>query len=95
MREKKLKAGITLIWPIYERHEVTFKKDLHAAEQPSLYAPRLVFIDKTAVTAKMVRQYGRSPARRASGRQGSARPLEDTEARGRAAHRWRSRLVRH
>ena len=31
------------------------------AEQPSLNAPRLVFIDETAVTTKMVRQYGRSP----------------------------------
>src|SRR5260370_19316092 len=31
------------------------------AEQPSLKAPRLVFIDETAVTTKMVRHYGRSP----------------------------------
>ena len=31
------------------------------AEQPSLAAPRLVFIDETAVTTKMVRQYGRCP----------------------------------
>ncbi len=30
------------------------------AEQPKLDAPRLVFIDETAVTTKMVRHYGRS-----------------------------------
>lgn len=30
------------------------------AEQPKLKAPRLVFIDETAVTTKMVRHYGRS-----------------------------------
>ena len=31
------------------------------AEQPKLKARRLVFIDETAVTTKMVRQYGRAP----------------------------------
>jgi hypothetical protein len=31
------------------------------AEQPSLDPSRLVFIDETAVTTKMVRRYGRSP----------------------------------
>lgn len=31
------------------------------AEQPALDAHRLVFIDETAVTTKMVRHYGRSP----------------------------------
>jgi transposase len=31
------------------------------AEQPSLDARRLVFIDETAVTTKMVRRYGRCP----------------------------------
>jgi len=31
------------------------------AEQPALKAERLVFIDETAVTTKMVRHYGRSP----------------------------------
>ena len=31
------------------------------AEQPKLKTPRLVFIDETSVTTKMVRQYGRSP----------------------------------
>ena len=31
------------------------------AEQPKLKPPRLVFIDETAVTTKMVRHHGRSP----------------------------------
>jgi len=31
------------------------------ADQPKLDARRLVFIDETAVTTKMVRQYGRAP----------------------------------
>ena len=31
------------------------------AEQPKLRVQRLVFIDETAVTTKMVRQYGRAP----------------------------------
>ena len=75
--KRKLKAGTSSIWRFYERHEITFKKNLHAAEQdrpdvaaaraelkaeqPSLDVPRLVFIDETAVTTKMVRHYGRSP----------------------------------
>ena len=47
------------------------KKTLHAAEQDRhdvavaraelKAAPRLVFIDETAVTTKMVRHYGRAP----------------------------------
>ncbi|WP_338834442.1 IS630 family transposase [Bradyrhizobium septentrionale] len=76
-RVKRLKVGTTSIWRFFDRHEITFKKTLHAAEQdrpdvaaaraalkaeqPSLKAPRLVFIDETAVTTKMARHYGRSP----------------------------------
>ena len=61
----------------YHRHDITFKKTLCAAEQdrpdvaaaraqlkaeqPLLDARRLVFIDETAVTTKMVRHYGRCP----------------------------------
>ncbi|PPD30514.1 MAG: IS630 family transposase [Hyphomicrobium sp.] len=75
--EKKLKSSKSSIARFYERHDITFKKTLHAAEQdrpdvaaaraelraeqPKLEAPRLVFIDETAVTTKMVRHYGRSP----------------------------------
>jgi hypothetical protein len=60
---KKLKVGTSSIWRFYDRQEITFKKTPHAAEQdrpdvaaaraalkaeqPSLKAPRLVFIDET------------------------------------------------
>ncbi|WP_253637939.1 MULTISPECIES: IS630 family transposase [unclassified Bradyrhizobium] len=75
--QRKQKAGIGSIWRFFDRHSITFKKTLHAAEQdrpdvaaeraalkaeqPKLRAPRLIFIDETAVTTKMVRHYGRSP----------------------------------
>jgi transposase len=74
---KKLKVGRTSICRFYERHRITFKKTLHVAEQDwpdvaaaraelkaeqsSLRAKRLVFIDETSVTTKMVRHSGRSP----------------------------------
>ena len=31
--EKRLKTGTTSVWRFYERHDITFKKTLHAAEQ--------------------------------------------------------------
>ena len=43
-----------------DRPDVAARAELKA-EQPTLRAPRLVFIDETAVTTKMVRHYGRSP----------------------------------
>jgi transposase len=58
---KKLEVGTNSIWRFCDRQEITFKKTLHAVEQPYLKAPRLVFIDETAVTTKMVRHYGGSP----------------------------------
>ena len=44
-----------------DRPDVAAKRAELKAEQPSLKAPRLVFIDETSVTTKMVRQYGRAP----------------------------------
>ena len=44
-----------------DRPDVAAARAELKAEQPSLDAPRLVFIDETAVTTKMVRHYGRSP----------------------------------
>ena len=77
LSQMKQKAGIGSIWRFFDRHGITLKKTLHAAEQDrpdvaaeraalkakqrKLDAPRLVFIDETAVTTKMVRHYGRSP----------------------------------
>src|SRR4030081_2652565 len=44
-----------------DRPDVAAARAELKAEQPRLHAPRLVFIDETAVTTKMVRHYGRSP----------------------------------
>ena len=44
-----------------DRPDVAAARAKLKAEQPSLDAPRLVFIDETAVTTKMVRHYGRCP----------------------------------
>jgi transposase len=44
-----------------DRPDVAAARAKLKAEQPSLAAPRLAFIDETAVTTKMVRHYGRCP----------------------------------
>jgi transposase len=44
-----------------DRPDVAAARAELKAEQPSLDASRLVFIDETAVTTKMVRHYGRCP----------------------------------
>jgi transposase len=44
-----------------DRPDVAAARAYLKAEQPALDAQRLVFIDETAVTTKMVRHYGRSP----------------------------------
>jgi transposase len=44
-----------------DRPDVAAARAELKAEQPKLAAPRLVFIDETAVTTKMVRHYGRAP----------------------------------
>ena len=47
-----------------DRPDVAAARAALKAEQPKLKAPRLVFIDETSVTTKMVRQYGRCPVGR-------------------------------
>lgn len=44
-----------------DRPDVAAARGALKAEQPKLRAKRLVFIDETAVTTKMVRLYGRAP----------------------------------
>jgi transposase len=44
-----------------DRPDVAAARAELKAEQPKLRAPRLVFIDETAVTTKMTRHYGRAP----------------------------------
>jgi transposase len=80
---KKLKVGTSSIWRFYDRHEIAFKKTLHAAEQdrpdvtaaraalkaeqPSLKAPRLVFIDETRPRSRRKWSVTTAAARAASG----------------------------
>jgi hypothetical protein len=44
-----------------DRPDVAAERAALKAEQPKLRAPRLVFIDETAVTTKMARHHGQSP----------------------------------
>ena len=44
-----------------DRPDVAAERAALKAQQPELDAPRLVFIDETGITTKMVRHYGRSP----------------------------------
>ena len=71
-----LKKSASCLWRFFRRHDVTFKKTLHAAEQdrPDVKAAReawrknqasldpahLVFIDETATATNMTRLRGRS-----------------------------------
>jgi transposase len=57
----RLRLKKTLHAAEQDRPDVAIARAELKAEQPSLDAPRLVFIDETAVTTKMVRHYGRSP----------------------------------
>jgi transposase len=70
-----LAVGQTTIWRFFERHGITVKKSLHAAEQgrpdvaearrsfmvrqPALDPEHLIFLDETAATTKMTRTHGR------------------------------------
>ena len=70
-------AGSRTAWSFFERHNISFKKSLRAAEQDRpdvararrcwkrrqamLNSTRLVFIDETAANTKMVRLSGRCP----------------------------------
>jgi transposase len=72
-----LKKSFSCLWRFFARHDITFTKTLHAAEQDrddvkaareawredqaSLMARRLVFIDETATTTNMTRLRGRAP----------------------------------
>jgi transposase len=75
MRELTIPGSRTAVWRFFQRHNITFKKSLRAAEQEradvararrrwmreqGLFDPaRLVFIDETSANTKMVRLYGR------------------------------------
>jgi anti-sigma factor RsiW len=55
---KRSRSKKTLHAAEQDRPDVAAARAALKAEQPSLKAPRLVFIDETAVTTKMVRHYG-------------------------------------
>ena|SRR6516165_1860274 len=75
MREHKIPGSRTAVWRFFQRHKITFKKTVRAAEQQradiaqarrrwmreqGLFDPaRLVFIDETSANTKMARLHGR------------------------------------
>ena len=77
MRKRRIPGSRSALWRFLNRHDITFKKSLRAAEQHRadvararrrwirqqgyLDTTRLVFIDETAVTINMVRLRDRCP----------------------------------
>jgi len=77
MHKRRIPGSRSALWRFLDRHDITFKKSLRAAEQQRadvararrrwilqqgyLDTTRLVFIDETAVTINMVRLRGRCP----------------------------------
>jgi transposase len=77
MRKRKIPGSRSAVWRFFNRHNITFKKSLRAAEQEradvararrrwmreqSMFDPaHLVFVDETAANTKMVRLNGRCP----------------------------------
>lgn len=77
LRERQIATSRVLLHRFFGRHELSFKKTLHASEQeradvaeqrdrwrrdqPSLDPARLIFIDETGTSTNMVRIRGRSP----------------------------------
>jgi hypothetical protein len=76
MRKRRVPGSRTAVWRFFARHDLTFKKSLHAAEQQRpdvararrrwrreqfMFDPaRLVFIDETAASTDMVRLLARA-----------------------------------
>jgi len=77
LAEHQHKAGIGSVWRFFDRHGISLKKSLRAAEQdrpdvaaartawaenqPKLDPERLVFIDETGTSTNMARLRGRAP----------------------------------
>jgi transposase len=78
MHKRRIAGSRTAVWRFFERHAISFKKSLRAAEQERedvararrrwirqqgfLDATALVFLDETATSTNMVRLWGRCPA---------------------------------
>ena len=77
MRKRRIAGSRSAVWRFFERHSISFKKSLQAAEQKradvararrrwmreqGMFDPaRLVFIDETSTNTAMVRLRGRCP----------------------------------
>src|SRR5258705_1900927 len=77
MRKRRIAGSRSAVWRFFERHSISFKKSLQAAEQKradvararrrwmreqGMFDPaRLVFIDETSTNTTMVRLRGRCP----------------------------------
>jgi transposase len=77
IRKHKVAGSRTAVWRFFQRHKITFKKSLRAAEQERpdvararrrwkreqdmLDSTRLVFLDETSANTKMARLSGRCP----------------------------------
>lgn len=77
LAEHQHKAGLGSVWRFFDRHGISFKKSVRAAEQdrpdvaaartawaenqPKLDPERLVFIDETGTSTNMARLRGRAP----------------------------------
>jgi len=75
--DKNFATSVSALWRFFDRHAISFKKTLHAAEQdredvkaareewrdkqPSIDPKRLVFIDETGTSTNMTRLRGRAP----------------------------------
>lgn len=75
LRKQGIRSSRTSVWRFFKRHNITFKKTLHAAEQQRADVARarrrwmraqgmfdpahLVFLDETAANTKMMRVSGR------------------------------------
>src|ERR1700694_334364 len=78
LRKRRIRTSRSSLWRFLDRHEITLKKSLQAAErqradvararrhwireQGSLDPARLVFIDETAVSTNLARVRGRAPS---------------------------------
>ena len=75
--ERQIKVGMGLVWRFFDRHGISFKKTVHAAEQdgpdvaaaraawkaeqPNLDASRLVFIHETGTATMLAAEYATLP----------------------------------
>ena len=76
-RKRRIKTSRSSLWRVFDRHNITLKKSLQAAErqradvararrrwmrEQGMFDPaRLLFIDETAVSTNLVRLNGRAP----------------------------------